>query len=153
MALARELQITGRPRESLTGRPTLLELQSHKQRVVAEREEARIINIASMAAFATLPGLSVYCASKAAVVAMTKNLAREWSKYRIGVNAICPGYIETEINSDWFASEGGQRQIQGFPRRRLMDASSLDATFMMLAGDGSRFMTGTAITIDDGQTL
>jgi NAD(P)-dependent dehydrogenase (short-subunit alcohol dehydrogenase family) len=85
---------------------------------VAEREEARIINIASMAAFATLPGLSVYCASKAAVVAMTKNLAREWAKYRIGVNAICPGYIETEINSDWFATEGGQRQIQGFPRRR-----------------------------------
>lgn len=120
---------------------------------IAEAEQARIINIASIAAFATLPGLSVYCASKAAVVAMTKNLAREWSKYRIGVNAICPGYIETEINSDWFASEGGQRQIQGFPRRRLMDASSLDSTFMMLAGDGSRFMTGTAITIDDGQTL
>lgn len=120
---------------------------------VAESEQARIINIASMAAFATLPGLSVYCASKAAVVAMTKNLAREWAKYRIGVNAICPGYIETEINADWFATEGGQRQIQGFPRRRLMDESSLDATFMMLAGDGSRFMTGTAITVDDGQTL
>lgn len=82
---------------------------------VAESEQARIINIASMAAFATLPGLSVYCASKAAVVAMTKNLAREWAKYRIGVNAICPGYIETEINADWFATEGGQRQIQGLP--------------------------------------
>lgn len=120
---------------------------------VAETEQARIVNIASMAAFATLPGLSAYCASKAAVVALTKNLAREWAKYRIGVNAVCPGYIETEINADWFATEGGQRQIQGFPRRRLMDESALDATFMMLAGDGSRFMTGTAITVDDGQTL
>jgi NAD(P)-dependent dehydrogenase (short-subunit alcohol dehydrogenase family) len=84
---------------------------------------------------------------------MTKNLAREWAKYRIGVNAICPGYIETEINSDWFATEGGQRQIQGFPRRRLMDESALDAAFMMLAGDDARFMTGAAITIDDGQAL
>jgi len=120
---------------------------------VAEAGEARIVNIASIAAFETLPGLSVYCASKAAVVALTKSLAREWARRGIAVNAICPGYIETEINADWFAAEGGQKQINGFPRRRLMDISALDDAFRMLTGTGARYITGTAVAIDDGQTL
>ena len=120
---------------------------------VAEAGEARIVNIASIAAFETLPGLSVYCASKAAVVALTKSLAREWARRGIAVNAICPGYVETEINADWFATEGGQKQINGFPRRRLMDISALDDAFRMLTGTGARYITGTAVAIDDGQTL
>ncbi len=119
----------------------------------AEAGQARIINIASIAAFTALPALSAYCASKAAVVAMTKSLAREWSRHLISVNAICPGYIETEINSDWFATEGGQRQISRFPRQRLMDSDALAATLLMLAGDPARQITGSAFTIDDGQTL
>src|SRR5581483_8142559 len=67
---------------------------------VAEAGHARIVNIASIAAFEQLPALSVYCASKAAVTSLTKGLAREWARRQIAVNAICPGYIETEINSD-----------------------------------------------------
>ena len=120
---------------------------------VAEAGEARIINIASIAAFNQLPGLSVYCASKAACASLTKGLAREWARPRIAVNAICPGYIETEINSDWFHTEGGQKQIKGFPRRRLMDEDVLDEALLMLAGRRAHFITGTTITIDDGQTL
>jgi NAD(P)-dependent dehydrogenase (short-subunit alcohol dehydrogenase family) len=120
---------------------------------VAEAGQARIVNIASIAAFETLPGLSAYCASKAAVVAMTKSLAREWARRHIAVNAICPGYIETEINADWFSTEAGQQQIQGFPRRRLMDICALDDALLMLAGTGARYMTGTAIVVDDGQAL
>jgi NAD(P)-dependent dehydrogenase (short-subunit alcohol dehydrogenase family) len=120
---------------------------------VAEAGEARIINIASIAAFNQLPGLSVYCASKAACASLTKGLAREWARPRIAVNAICPGYIETEINSDWFQTEGGQKQIKGFPRRRLMDEDVLDEALLMLAGRRAHFITGTTITIDDGQTL
>ncbi|WP_203294700.1 SDR family NAD(P)-dependent oxidoreductase [Maricaulis parjimensis] len=119
----------------------------------AEAGQARIINIASIAAFTQLPGLTAYCASKAAVVSMTKGLAREWARHLIAVNAICPGYIETEINADWFATEGGKKQISKFPRRRLMDEDALDAALMMLAGDAGRQMTGSAITIDDGQIL
>lgn len=115
--------------------------------------QARIINIASIAAFTVLPGLSAYCASKAAVVSMTKGLAREWARHLIAVNAICPGYIETEINADWFATEGGQKQIAKFPRRRLMDEDALDAALMMLAGDAGRQITGSAFQIDDGQIL
>ena len=120
---------------------------------VAEAGEARIINIASIAAFNQLPGLTVYCASKAACASLTKGLAREWARPRIAVNAICPGYIETEINSDWFQTEGGQKQIKGFPRRRLMDGDVLDEALLMLAGRRAHFITGTMITIDDGQTL
>lgn len=119
----------------------------------AEKGEARIINIASIAAFEQLGGLTVYCLSKAACASLTKGLAREWARPRIAVNAICPGYIETEINSDWFQQEGGQRQIKGFPRRRLMEEDVLDEALLMLAGRRAHFITGTLITIDDGQSL
>ena len=91
--------------------------------------------------------------SKAACASLTKGLAREWARPRIAVNAICPGYIETEINSDWFQTEGGQKQIKGFPRRRLMDEDVLDEALLMLAGRRAHFITGTMITIEDGQTL
>jgi len=120
---------------------------------VAGRGEARIINIASIAAFEQLGGLTVYCLSKAACASLTKGLAREWARQRIAVNAICPGYIETEINSDWFHTEGGEKQIKGFPRRRLMEGDVLDEALLMLAGRRAHFITGTLITIDDGQSL
>lgn len=120
---------------------------------VAGEGRARIVNIASIASFEVLPGLSTYCASKAAVAMLTKSLAREWARRQIAVNAICPGYIETEINADWFASDGGSKQIAGFPRRRLMDENALDEALMMLAGPSARFITGTLLTVDDGQTL
>ena len=120
---------------------------------VAEREGARIINIASIASHTVLPGVSAYCASKAAVGMLTKSLAREWARRGIAINALCPGYIETEINGDWFKSEGGQKQLRGFPRRRLMAAEDLDAAFLMLAGPGAHAITGSMITVDDGQSI
>lgn len=119
----------------------------------AERGDARIVNIASIASHTVLPGLSAYCSSKAAVAMMTRSLAREWARRGVAVNAICPGYIETDINSDWFKTEGGQKQLKGFPRRRLMDAQDLDAALLMLAGPAGKAITGTVITIDDGQSL
>ncbi len=120
---------------------------------VAERGQARILNIASIASHTVLPGLSAYCASKAAVAMMTKGLAREWARRGIAVNALCPGYIDTDINTTWWPTEGGQKQLKGFPRRRLMDASDLDAAFMMLTGPAARAITGSIITVDDGQSL
>lgn len=120
---------------------------------VAERGDARIVNIASVASYTVLAGLPAYCTSKAAVAMLTKSLAREWARLGIAVNAICPGYIETEINEDWFGSERGQKQLRGFPRRRLMEACDLDATLLMLAGPGARAITGSIITVDDGQFI
>ena len=120
---------------------------------VAERGEARILNIASIASHTVLPGLSAYCASKAAVAMMTQGLAREWARRGIAVNALCPGYIDTDINTAWWPTEGGQRQLKSFPRRRLMDASDLDAALLMLVGPAARAITGSIVTVDDGQSL
>jgi NAD(P)-dependent dehydrogenase (short-subunit alcohol dehydrogenase family) len=114
---------------------------------------ARILNIASIGAHTVLPGLAAYCASKAAVTQMTRVLAREWARQDIAVNALCPGYIETELNAHWFAAEGGQKQLKSWPRRRLMDAHDLDEVLLMLTGPGARHITGSIITLDDGQTL
>ena len=113
----------------------------------------RIVLIASIGAFNVLPGLAAYCASKAAVLQMGKVMAREWANRGVNVNIVCPGYIQTELNADWFASEGGQRQVAGFPRRRLMDESDLDAVVAYLASDAARAVTGSVFTVDDGQTL
>jgi NAD(P)-dependent dehydrogenase (short-subunit alcohol dehydrogenase family) len=120
---------------------------------VAAQGQARILNIASIGAHTVLPGLAAYCASKAAVTQMSRTLAREWARPGIAVNALCPGYIETELNAHWFAAEGGQKQLKGFPRRRLMQDSDLDDAVMMLIGPTASAITGSVITIDDGQSL
>jgi NAD(P)-dependent dehydrogenase (short-subunit alcohol dehydrogenase family) len=113
----------------------------------------RVVLIASIGAVKVLPGLTAYCASKAAVAMMGRSLAREWANRGINVNVVCPGYVETELNADWFATDGGKSQVAGFPRRRLMDAEDLDAMMLYLASDASRAVTGSVFTLDDGQTL
>jgi NAD(P)-dependent dehydrogenase (short-subunit alcohol dehydrogenase family) len=120
---------------------------------VAERGDGRILNIASIASETALPGLAAYCGSKAAVAMMTKVMAREWARRGIAVNALGPGYVLTDINAHWWPTEGGARQLKGFPRRRLMQESDLDAAFMMLVGPPARAITGTLIIVDDGQSL
>ncbi|MGA0607202.1 SDR family NAD(P)-dependent oxidoreductase [Phenylobacterium sp. VNQ135] len=123
------------------------------KRMIAAGIEGRIVNIGSIASHTVLPGLSAYCGSKAAVGMLTKSLAREWARRGIAVNALCPGYIETDINADWWPTEGGQKQLKGFPKRRLMNASDLDVAFLMLAGPAASAITGTLVTVDDGQSL
>jgi len=118
-----------------------------------ESRRGRVVLISSIGAHKVLPGLTAYCASKAAVVMMGKGMAREWAGRGVNVNVVCPGYIETELNADWFASEGGQRQVAGFPRRRLMAEEDLDAMILYLAADASRAVTGSVFTLDDGQSL
>lgn len=120
---------------------------------VAERGEGRIVNIASITAFKVMPGLPAYCSSKAAVVQLTRSLARDWARRGISVNAICPGYVSTELNAEFLAGSHGQKMISGFPRRRLMQESDLDAALLMLCGPAAAAMTGTAVTVDDGQSL
>jgi NAD(P)-dependent dehydrogenase (short-subunit alcohol dehydrogenase family) len=120
---------------------------------VAERGDGRIVNIASVASQTNLPGLSAYCASKAAVAMMTRVMAREWARRGIAVNALGPGYILSGINDEWFATEGGEAQMKRFPRRRLMQESDLDAALLMLSGPAGAAITGSLFIIDDGQTL
>ena len=118
-----------------------------------ERKFGRIITIRSINGQKGQFAQVNYAASKAGDLGITKSLAQEGARYGITANAICPGYIETEINADWFATEGGKKQISKFPRRRLMDEDALDAALMMLAGDAGRQITGSAFQIDDGQIL
>ena len=113
----------------------------------------RVVLISSIGAVKVLPGLAAYNASKAALVMLGKSLAREWANRGVNVNVVCPGYIETELNADWFASDGGKAQIAGFPRRRLMQSEDLDATMLFLCSDASRAITGSSFVLDDGQTL
>lgn len=117
------------------------------------REHGRIVIISSITAQAIEPGLAAYSASKAAVLQMGKVLAREWARQGINVNSVLPGYIVTEINQDWFSTEGGQKQVMRFPRKRVMDVDALDPTLLYLCSDASKFVTGVGFTIDDGQSL
>lgn len=116
-------------------------------------ERGRVVMIASIGAYTILPGLTAYCASKAAVLAMGQNFAREWARQGISVNVVCPGYIETDINAHWWSTEGGQRQLKTFARQRLASATDLETTVLMLCSDTARTITGSVFTIDDGQTL
>jgi len=118
-----------------------------------ERGHGRIVITSSVTAQHVSPGVAVYSASKAAVLQMGRVLARDWARQGINVNMICPGYIRTALNSDWFDTEWGQKQMNGFPRKRLMEEGDLDAMVLYLASDASRAVTGTAFTVDDGQTL
>lgn len=114
------------------------------------KKQHRIINIASVAGLRVLPQIGIYCMSKAAVVHMTKSMAVEWGRFGINVNAICPGYISTEINEDYFATESGQNLINMLPRKRLGQPEDLDGLLLLLAGEESRFMNGAIVTADDG---
>ena len=110
----------------------------------------RIINIASMAGLKVLPQIGVYCMSKAAVIHMTKAMAVEWGKYGINVNAICPGYIDTEINHHHWGTEQGQKLVQMLPRKRIGKPEDLDALLVLLASGQSHFLNGAVIAADDG---
>jgi NAD(P)-dependent dehydrogenase (short-subunit alcohol dehydrogenase family) len=113
----------------------------------------RIVNIASVAGLRVLAQIGVYCMSKAAVVQMTKAQALEWGRYGINVNAICPGYIRTEINGDYWDTEGGQKLMQMLPRRRVGEASDLDGLLLLLAAEESQFINGAVIAADDGLSV
>lgn len=110
----------------------------------------RIINIASTAGLKVLPQIGIYCMSKAAVVQMTKAMALEWGRHGINVNAICPGYIDTEINHHHWSTPQGEKLVGMLPRRRVGQPRDLDALLVMLASDQSHFVNGAVIAADDG---
>ncbi|RZI43108.1 SDR family oxidoreductase [Herbaspirillum sp. HC18] len=116
------------------------------------KKQHRIINIASVAGLRVLPQIGIYCMSKAAVVHMTKSMAVEWGRYGINVNAICPGYISTEINEAHFETEQGRTLINMLPRKRLGQPEDLDGLLLLLAAEESRFINGAIIAADDGMS-
>ena len=113
----------------------------------------RIVNIASMAGLRVLGQIGVYCMSKAAVVHMTRSMALEWGKYGINVNALCPGYIDTEINHHHWSTEQGKRLVDMLPRKRVGQPQDLDVVLMMLCANEGHFINGAVIQADDGYAL
>lgn len=123
------------------------------RRMIERGEGGRVVNIASMGAVTPLKGGVTYCMSKAAMVMMTKCLAVEWARYNIKVNAICPGYIRTEINSEYFDSEPGKKDIASWTGRRLGNDTDLNGLLLLLSSPESEFMSGSMIMADDVQSL
>lgn len=120
--------------------------------MIASKRPGRIINIASAAGLQPLGQISVYGMSKAGVIHMTRSMALEWGRYNINVNALCPGYIETEINRDYWNTEGGRKLLAQLPRRRVGKPEDLDGLVLLLASDRSGFVNGATIAADDGLT-
>ena len=110
----------------------------------------RIVNVASMAGLRVLAQIGIYSMSKAAVVHMTRAMALEWGRFGINVNALCPGYIDTEINHHHWQTEAGKKLVQMLPRRRVGKPEDLEAALMMLCSDQSHFVNGAVIAADDG---
>ncbi len=110
----------------------------------------RIVNVASMAALRVLGQIGVYSMSKAAVVHMTRAMALEWGRYGINVNALCPGYIDTELNHHHWQTEAGQKLVAMLPRKRVGQPQDLDAVLVMLCANESHFVNGAVIAADDG---
>lgn len=112
-----------------------------------------IVNIASILGHRVAGNVSAYAASKAALVQLTKALALEWARYGIRVNSLCPGYVETELNRKFFASEAGQALVKRIPQRRLGQPDDLDGALLLLASDAGRYITGASLVVDGGHLV
>ncbi|MFN0264492.1 SDR family NAD(P)-dependent oxidoreductase [Tepidamorphus sp. 3E244] len=123
-------------------------------KAMAERGQGgSIVNIASILGLRVSQGLVPYSVSKAGVVQMTKALALEWARHAIRVNAVAPGYFETEINSGYFETEAGQAMIKRIPQRRIGNLAELDGVMLLLASDASSYMTGSVLAVDGGHLV
>jgi NAD(P)-dependent dehydrogenase (short-subunit alcohol dehydrogenase family) len=121
--------------------------------MVAAGQGGSIVNIASILGFRVAGHVSAYAMSKAGIVQMTRALALEWARHGIRVNSLCPGYIGTDLNRDYFASEAGQALIRRVPQRRLGRPEDLDGPILLLASDLGNFMTGTELVVDGGHLV
>ena len=123
------------------------------RRMIAAGVGGSIVNIASILAERVQKALTNYAASKAAVVQFTKAAALEFAQYNIRVNAICPGYFNTDLNSEWFKTSEGQALIMRIPQRRTGILTELNGPLLLLASDAGSLMTGSAVTVDGGHVL
>ena len=126
--------------------------QEVSRRMVGREQGGSIINIASVLGERGIAQLPGYCASKGGIINLTRAMAVELAPHGIRVNTIAPGYIETDMNREFFATQAGQRLIKRIPQRRLGQVEDLDGVLLLLASDASRYMTGSVITIDGGQS-
>ena len=127
--------------------------QEAARRMIAANIGGSIVNIASILGFRVSGRIAPYAISKAGVVQMTKALALEWSRYNIRVNALAPGYVETDINREFLKSDAGAKLIRRIPQRRIGRPEDLDGSLLLLASDASGYMTGSIIPVDGGHLV
>ncbi|NMM43353.1 SDR family oxidoreductase [Rhodospirillaceae bacterium KN72] len=112
-----------------------------------------IVNIASILGLRVAGHVSAYAASKAGLIQLTRSLALEWARHGIRVNSLCPGYIETDLNRDFFQTDTGKTLIKRIPQRRLGQPEDLNGPLLLLVSDLGRFMTGSEIVADGGHLI
>lgn len=134
-------------------RGVFLVAQAAAKRMKADGRGGAIVNVASILGHRVAGAVASYAASKAGVVRLTEALALEWARYGIRVNALCPGYIETDLNRDFFESEAGKALVKRIPQRRLGRPQDLDGALLLLATDAGRYITGTSLVVDGGHLV
>ena len=120
------------------------------QHLVALKRPGRIINVTSVLGFRTIGRVPAYCAAKAGLTHLTQVLAMELARYRILVNALAPGYVETDFNREFFQTSAGQGLIGRIPLKRIAQSEDLDGALLFLASPASAYVTGAVISVDGG---
>lgn len=124
--------------------------QASARAMIAAKKGGSIVNIASVLGLRVANYLLAYSAAKAGLVQVTRALALEWGRYGIRVNAIAPGYIETEMNRDFFQTEAGQAMAKRIPQRRIGSPGELEGALLLLASKAGSYMTGSVVVVDGG---
>ena len=112
-----------------------------------------IVNVASILGRRVAKQLPAYIAAKAGLLRLSEALALEWAVHGIRVNALAPGYVETDLNRDFLRSPAGEALGKRIPLRRFGAPSDLDAALLLLASDAGRYMTGATIVVDGGHSV
>ncbi len=127
-----------------------LTAQAFARHLVGHGRPGRIVNIASVLGSRTIAQLSAYCTSKAGLIHLTRVMAVELARYGILVNALAPGYLETDFNRDFLQSDAGKRLAARIPLRRVAQPEDLDGAMLLLASPAGAYITGAVIAVDGG---
>ncbi|WP_454918720.1 SDR family NAD(P)-dependent oxidoreductase [Xanthobacter sediminis] len=130
-----------------------LTAQAAARRMAQDKGGGVIVNVASILGHRVAGQVAAYAASKAGLVQLTRSMALEWARHGIRANALCPGYVETDLNRDFFATDAGQALVRRIPNRRLGRLEDLAGPLLFLCSEASAYMNGTSLVVDGGHLV